>query len=222
VRQAACDRWNDVRNGVIDKLSGVPITTDTKNLMEERQVSTKYEHGEVVPTEVLAGRLRELSQAVINGKEAIDREFTMRIPAELDRDADLVLSSSAERMFALEAQLDERHAQLNEMNVRVKHFSDKNSQLKAEVERLQSKVDDMQSVFRVSKSISEVESMIAMIEAQKSELEEVHLELSRFKQSHERYEKLRKLNVPQFQGLFQANISGAGRFDDLVDALVNS
>lgn len=99
-------------------------------------MSNKYEYGEVVPTEVLAGRLSELSQAVINGKEAIEREFTKRIPAELDRDADLVLSSSAERMLALEAELDQRHAQLNEMNVRVKHFSEKNSQLEAEVERL--------------------------------------------------------------------------------------
>lgn len=34
-----------------------------------------------------------------------------------------------------------------------------------------------------------------------------------------RYEKLRKLNAQQFQELYQRNIRGEGRFDDLVDGL---
>ncbi len=51
------------------------------------------------------------------------------------------------------------------------------------------------------------------------EIHRLEAEVERLKVSHERYEKLRKLNVQQFQGLYLANINGAGRFDDLVDAL---
>jgi hypothetical protein len=40
-------------------------------------------------------RLRELSDAVTKGPETVAREFTMRVPAEPDRDADLVLSHAA-------------------------------------------------------------------------------------------------------------------------------
>ena len=61
-------------------------------------MSNKYKHGDVIPNDVIARRLDELSDAVTAGKDAIDREFTMRIPAELDRDADLVLSEAAERV----------------------------------------------------------------------------------------------------------------------------
>lgn len=65
-------------------------------------MSTKYKHGETVPADVLVARLRELSKAVTEGREAVLREFTMRVPAELDRDADLVLSSAADRIAELE------------------------------------------------------------------------------------------------------------------------
>lgn len=55
-------------------------------------MSNKYKHGDEVPSDVLCKRLDELSDAVTRGRDAINLEFTMRIPAELDRDADLVLS----------------------------------------------------------------------------------------------------------------------------------
>lgn len=54
-------------------------------------MSRKYNVNDRIPTEVYGKRLMELSEAITKGKEAIDREFTMRIPAELDRDADIVL-----------------------------------------------------------------------------------------------------------------------------------
>lgn len=62
--------------------------------------------GEDVPSDVLCARLKVLSDAVIEGKDAINREFTMRIPAEVDRDADLVLAEAAARILRLEAMLD--------------------------------------------------------------------------------------------------------------------
>lgn len=49
----------------------------------------------------LTDRLRELSDAVTRGPEVRDREFTMRVPAEPDRDADLVLSTAADEIDRL-------------------------------------------------------------------------------------------------------------------------
>jgi len=43
----------------------------------------------------LVKRLNELSDAVTKGRDAISREFEMRVPAEPERDADLVLSTAA-------------------------------------------------------------------------------------------------------------------------------
>lgn len=67
-------------------------------------MSRKYEHGDIVPTNILADRLTELSNAIHDCKDARDREFTMRIPAELDRDADLVLMQSSSRLYELQAE----------------------------------------------------------------------------------------------------------------------
>jgi hypothetical protein len=53
------------------------------------------------PHERLVGRLRELAHAVTQGREAVAREFTMRVPAEPERDADLVLSTAADEIERL-------------------------------------------------------------------------------------------------------------------------
>jgi len=68
-------------------------------------MSTIYKINDIVPTNVLANRLNELSDAVCKGPHEVHKQFDMRIPAELDRDADLVLSESARRMTELEAKL---------------------------------------------------------------------------------------------------------------------
>ncbi len=70
-------------------------------LKQEKAMSRKYKDSEEVPSEVLCARLRELADAVTKGPGAVGREFSMRVPAELDRDADIVLSLSARRMEAL-------------------------------------------------------------------------------------------------------------------------
>jgi hypothetical protein len=65
-------------------------------------MSTRYKHRDRIPTEVLANRLDELADAVVarmkGDPSPMDREFTCRIPAELDRDPDLVLSQAADRL----------------------------------------------------------------------------------------------------------------------------
>lgn len=58
-------------------------------------MSTKYKDPNEVPTYVLTARLKELSKAIANGDF---NELNMRIPAEVDRDADIVISEAARRL----------------------------------------------------------------------------------------------------------------------------
>jgi hypothetical protein len=67
-------------------------------------MSNKYKTEKEVPTRVICDRLDELSNAVVDGREAINREFGMRIPAELDYDADLVLSTAAKRLREMDVE----------------------------------------------------------------------------------------------------------------------
>lgn len=69
-------------------------------------MSTLYQSSKDVPTEVLAARLNELADVVAQKRDRIGAEFTMRIPAECDRDADLVMSESAVRLEALQAKCE--------------------------------------------------------------------------------------------------------------------
>ena len=60
-------------------------------------MSRKYKEPKDVPNDVLCERLKELAKAV-QDRDAISREYTMRIPAEVDRDADIVLTEAARRL----------------------------------------------------------------------------------------------------------------------------
>ena len=68
-------------------------------------MSNQYKHGDTVPTEVLAKRLDELAIVVTKGGRAVDREFVMRIPAELDHCPDLVMSQAAKRLLEYEQEI---------------------------------------------------------------------------------------------------------------------
>lgn len=68
-------------------------------------MSTTYKTGDYIPSEVLCQRLEELATAVTKGQPTILREFAMRVPAERDHDADLVLSEAAARIRELECRL---------------------------------------------------------------------------------------------------------------------
>ena len=62
-------------------------------------MSNRYKNESEVPTEAICDRLEELSDAVTKGRDAVSRELCMRIPAEVDRDADLVLSTASKRLL---------------------------------------------------------------------------------------------------------------------------
>lgn len=68
-------------------------------------MSTKYRDSADVPTDVIVARLRRLVGAITGGRESMDGEFTMRVPAECDRDADLVLAEAARRLEQAEAEV---------------------------------------------------------------------------------------------------------------------
>ena len=65
-------------------------------------MSTKYEISDKVPNDIICQRLNVLSDSVVKGRKAIDREFHMSIPAQCDHDADLVLSAASKRIADLE------------------------------------------------------------------------------------------------------------------------
>lgn len=67
-------------------------------------MSTRYKSPEDVPSAELCARLKELSKIIPEGREVMRDEFTMRIPAEVDRDADIVISEAANRIAKLEAE----------------------------------------------------------------------------------------------------------------------
>lgn len=64
-------------------------------------MSTRYKRSADVPNDVLAASLKELAHIIATGN--LGSEFTMRVPAELDRDADLVLAEAANRIMLLDA-----------------------------------------------------------------------------------------------------------------------
>jgi hypothetical protein len=64
-------------------------------------MSTRYKRSEDVPNEILAARLDDLAKVITTTDKRMDSEFCMRIPAELDRDADLVMAEAARRLRAI-------------------------------------------------------------------------------------------------------------------------
>ena len=64
-------------------------------------MSTEYKKPSQVPTAIICKRLKELSNAIAKGNTARGH-FSMRVPAEVDHDADIVLAEAAKRLEAAE------------------------------------------------------------------------------------------------------------------------
>ncbi len=62
-------------------------------------MSRHYRDSKDIPNDVLAARLKELSDYCT--KNDMPSEFSMRIPCELDRDADVVLGEASRRLASL-------------------------------------------------------------------------------------------------------------------------
>jgi hypothetical protein len=72
-------------------------------------MSNQYKDPKEVPIDILCNRLNELAKHCSNGNLS---EFYMRIPAECDRDADIVLSESSNRIKAMQAKLNDKDKEI--------------------------------------------------------------------------------------------------------------
>lgn len=90
-------------------------------------MSTEFKSTRAVPLDRIIARLKELAEAITKGGVYQEREFTMRIPAECDRDADLVIAEAAIRLEQLQAAnrdlqqwFDDARAQAEKAQERIK------------------------------------------------------------------------------------------------------
>jgi hypothetical protein len=71
-----------------------------QSIKERIDMSEKYSTSSEVPTEILVTRLDQLADAVTKGANGTG-QFTMSVPAQVDRDADIVLVEAGIRLTAL-------------------------------------------------------------------------------------------------------------------------
>ena len=106
-------------------------------------MSKQYRHGDTVPTEVLVKRLNEFKDAVVErlcgNPSLFESEFTCRIPAELDRDPDLVFSEAAIRLQAQQSTIKELEEKLKGLEGA---YSNINKDYQEILYQVQSKVPD--------------------------------------------------------------------------------
>lgn len=95
-------------------------------------MSTKFKSTRAVPLDKIIARLKELAEAITKGRAYQEREFTMRIPAECDRDADLVISEAATRLQQLQAANRDLQAWFDDAS--------------AEAEKAQARIKDLEQV----------------------------------------------------------------------------
>ncbi|WP_412535946.1 hypothetical protein [Marinobacter sp. MIT932201] len=95
-------------------------------------MSTEFKSTRAVPLEKIITRLKGLSEAITKGGDYQDREFTMRIPAECDRDADLVIAEAATRLQQLQAANRDLQAWFDDA--------------RAEAEKAQERIKDLEQV----------------------------------------------------------------------------
>ncbi len=124
-------------------------------------MSNKYKHGDTVPPEVLCERLDALADAVTQGKKGIDREFYMSIPAQLDNDADLVISQSSKLITDQAAEIEhqnlviidydniiaERGREIERLDKLSNCFSDTITAQAEEIETLSTKLDEVAEYY---------------------------------------------------------------------------
>lgn len=79
-------------------------------------MSNQYKEFKDVPTHIIAERVVELGEKVASGDFS---DFSMRVPGEYDRDADLVMTGAGLRLNELQAQADKAEAALAAANAQI-------------------------------------------------------------------------------------------------------
>ena len=136
-------------------------------------MSTKYRNSRDVPLDAIITRLNELSDAVTGGRESQGREFTMRIPAECDRDADLVIAEAAVRLVALQAENEALRVRVAELEMCVDDGSD-SWLLRKQAEAVESLID--------SRSIKSMSGEFIWTEAAEAEAQSLRTQATKLEQ----------------------------------------
>lgn len=76
-------------------------------------MSNQYKEAAQVPTPIFYARLKELASSASKGEW---NDFYMRIPAEVDHDADLVLMGAAIRLSELQMRVESQQAEIERLN----------------------------------------------------------------------------------------------------------
>lgn len=119
-------------------------------------MSTKYKSSKDVPTDALISRLNELSDAITGGRDSLHREFTMRIPAECNRDADLVIGEAASRLTRLQSEVERLRGRCEELEELV-HSQGRNN---AELQRVLNKGATPYQPYILRKQAEAVEAAV--------------------------------------------------------------
>ena len=122
-------------------------------------MSTKYKSSKDVPTDALISRLNELSDAITGGRDSLHREFTMRIPAECNRDADLVIGEAASRLTRLQSEVERLRGRCEELEELV-HSQGRNN---AELQRVLNKGATPYQPYILRKQAEAVDAVIKRI-----------------------------------------------------------
>lgn len=144
-------------------------------------MSTKYKRSEDVPTDALAERLKELADICVSQQAKMCADFSMRVPAELDRDADLVLAESARRLTVLTAALTaaqeearifreesaNRQILLNIARNSISVKNEENTVMRSEIEKLRGEVERLSAGW--NKTITTAKDLIAQLDQMKME-----------------------------------------------------
>ena len=107
-------------------------------------------------------RLRELSHAITQGRETMLREFTMRVPAEPKRDADLVLATAADLLEREVARADRQQELYEECDMKYQRLQYRTEHAERELAEIRGRLEKAPRVtFRLgyAEGLFEVDSV---------------------------------------------------------------
>ena len=106
-------------------------------------MSTKYKKPDDVPNKIISERLYELADLIRdNDKDCLNREFTMRIPAELDRDPDLVMLTASKRILDFEKENQALKEKIIQLDFKLVAYVGNEAVLKDAIERIYALLSD--------------------------------------------------------------------------------
>ena len=107
-------------------------------------MSNKYKHGDEIPLTVIIMRLADLAKAVVKKDWS---EFSMRIPAELDRDADLVLSDAAMKIKQQAATIKQLEVENKQQRLNIDNANSEANELSLKCLELEARCKELEGAM---------------------------------------------------------------------------